>query len=254
MRDIRREIQDKLHDIEEQEQVRVLYAAESGSRAWGTASADSDYDVRFIYVRKKEDYLRLQELRDVIEWQLDETLDINGWDLKKALVQFHRGNATLFEWAASPVVYWNTDSWSRIRETAETCFSEKAALYHYYGTARSTYEEFLTGETVKYKKYVYALRPILACRYIEEYHRIPPVSFAELVQSELPGELKPAVAGMLAVKEVTGEKDCRPQIPAIRTYITAELTRLQETAKNKTDDREADWEALNRVFRMEIGE
>lgn len=87
-RDIRREIDEKLHAIEEKEHVRILYAVESGSRAWGLASPDSDYDVRFLYVRPMEEYLRLDSPRDVIEWQLDEVLDINGWDLRKALVQF----------------------------------------------------------------------------------------------------------------------------------------------------------------------
>ena len=81
-RDIQREICEKLKQIEEQEQVTILRAVESGSRAWGIASPDSDYDVRFIYVRRPEDYLRLEPLKDVIEWQLDEVLDINGWDLK----------------------------------------------------------------------------------------------------------------------------------------------------------------------------
>ena len=97
MRDIINEINEKLDEIERTEGVRVLHAVESGSRAWGFASLDSDYDVRFVYVRPKEDYLRLDEPRDVIEWQLDEVLDINGWDLKKALMQFAKGNATLFE-------------------------------------------------------------------------------------------------------------------------------------------------------------
>ena len=92
------EIQMKLKEIEEQEHVTILHAVESGSRAWGFASPDSDYDVRFIYVRTMEDYLRLDEPRDVIEWQMDEVLDINGWDLRKTLKHFHRGNATLFEW------------------------------------------------------------------------------------------------------------------------------------------------------------
>ncbi len=85
MRDIITEINEKLDEIERTEGVRVLHAVESGSRAWGFASLDSDYDVRFVYVRPKEDYLRLDEPRDVIEWQLDEVLDINGWDLIKAV-------------------------------------------------------------------------------------------------------------------------------------------------------------------------
>lgn len=105
MRDIFDEIQVKLDEIEQRENVRILLAVESGSRAWGLSSPDSDYDVRFVYQRVRKDYLRLDEKKDTIDWQLDEVLDINGWDLKKALRQFYKGNATLFEWSNSPVVY-----------------------------------------------------------------------------------------------------------------------------------------------------
>lgn len=94
--------------------------------------------MRFIYVRPHEDYLRIDEPRDVIEWQLEEVFDINGWDLKKALRQFARGNATLFEWSGSPIVYRSTEEWRRIKEISGQYFSEKAAVYHYYGTANST--------------------------------------------------------------------------------------------------------------------
>lgn len=114
MLDISKEIQQKLLEIEKKETVKILHAVESGSRAWGFASPDSDYDVRFIYIRRKEDYLRLNESKDVIDWQLDEVLDINGWDLKKVLKQFYRGNATLFEWSNSPIVYKTTELWKQI--------------------------------------------------------------------------------------------------------------------------------------------
>ena len=148
--------------------VKVLYAVESGSRAWGFASPDSDYDVRFIYVREKEDYLRLDMPKDVIEWCLDDVLDINGWDLKKALFQFHRSNAVLFEWSNSPIIYKNTEEWKKIYETAKGYFSVKAASYQYYGVANSTWKQYLQEPEVSYKKYFYALRPLLACRYIQE--------------------------------------------------------------------------------------
>ena len=104
-------ITEKLNEIEVKENVQVLYAVESGSRAWGFASADSDYDVRFIYIRRLEDYLSIVPKRDVIEWQLDETLDINGWYLTKTLRLLLKSNPTLFEWANSPIIYKNTDKW-----------------------------------------------------------------------------------------------------------------------------------------------
>ena len=93
------EIRKKLREAEEKEKIKIIYAVESGSRSWGFASPDSDYDVRFIYVRRLEDYLRLDQKRDVIEWQMDAVFDINGWDIRKTLMQFYKSNATVFEWS-----------------------------------------------------------------------------------------------------------------------------------------------------------
>ena len=102
MKDI---ILSKLEEIENKENVKIILAVESGSRAWGFASKDSDYDVRFVYLRKLEDYLKLEKSKDTIEWQLDDTLDINGWDLKKALQLIYDSNPTIFEWLSTPIIY-----------------------------------------------------------------------------------------------------------------------------------------------------
>ena len=248
MRDIMAEINEKLDEIERKEGVRILHAVESGSRAWGFASPDSDYDVRFVYVRPKEDYLRLDEPRDVIEWQLDEVLDINGWDLKKALRQFAKGNATLFEWSGSPIVYRTTKEWSRIKEVSKQFFSEKAAVYHYYGTANSTLQGYLVGDAVRYKKYFYALRPLLAARFIEEYHVAPPVLFDDLLKMDLPEELRQAIDELLEAKKRTTEGEENPQMPVIRDFIVSETERQKQIADDLEDDHNKDWTALNRLF------
>ncbi|MBE5851164.1 MAG: nucleotidyltransferase domain-containing protein [Lachnospiraceae bacterium] len=248
MRDITREISDKLDEIEKKESVRILHAIESGSRAWGFASPDSDYDVRFIYVRPQADYMRLDEPRDVIEWQLDDVLDINGWDLKKALKQFARGNATLFEWSGSPIVYRTTDEWDRIREISKRYFSEKSAIYHYYGTANSTYQQYLQGETVRYKKYFYALRPLLAAEYIEKYHEAPPVLFDELLKLDLDHDLRTAINELLEIKKHTVEKDENPQMPVIKSFIETEIQKQKVIADELQDDHNRDWTELNRIF------
>ena len=107
-------IEEQLKEIEEKENVKIIYCVESGSRAWGFASPDSDYDVRFIYVRNKEDYLKLNKNRDVIEWRLDDVLDINGWDIQKALRLLYKSNPTLIEWSMSPMVYKTTPQWEKI--------------------------------------------------------------------------------------------------------------------------------------------
>ena len=148
---MRQIICEKLDQIEQRENVRILHAVESGSRAWGFASPDSDYDVRFLYVRPREYYLRLDKQRDVIEWQLDDTLDINGWDLQKALRLLHSSNPTLFEWTNSPIVYRTTPVWENVRVVINQYFSSKSGLYHYLNMANSNYREFLKGETVRLK-------------------------------------------------------------------------------------------------------
>ncbi len=241
-------IQEKLREIEERENVTILLAIESGSRAWGFASPDSDYDVRFIYVRPMEEYLRLNPPKDTIEWQLDEVLDINGWDLKKALIQFKKGNATLFEWSNSPVVYKRTDIWEKIYDVAKAYFSAKTGIYHYYGTAKNTYETYLQDELVKYKKYFYALRPLLACKYIEEYNCPPPVLFDNLLKLDLPNKLRQGIDELLEIKKVTQESDLNPQIPIIQDFIASELIKQKELADTIDDDRNLNWETLNDLF------
>lgn len=253
MSDIGQVIEEKLEEIERRERVRILHAVESGSRAWGFASPDSDFDVRFIYVRPVEEYLRLDESRDVIEWQLDEVLDINGWDLKKALRQFFRGNATLFEWSNSPVVYRTGEEWGEIRAVSEAYFSEKSAVGHYYGMAANTCRDYLQGERVSYKKYLYALRPLLAAVYIERFHQAPPVLFERLLEMEIDGELLGAIRELLERKRVVGEKELRPHIPVIRQFIEVEVRRQKLIADSLTDDHNKDWTALTECFRRVIG-
>jgi len=253
MCDITKEIERKLIEIEKNENVKVLHAVESGSRAWGFASPDSDYDVRFIYVRKKEDYLKLNEARDVIEWQLDEVLDINGWDLKKVLKQFYRGNATLFEWSNSPIVYKSTELWKHIYDEAKSYFSVKAAAYHYYGTAVSTYMQYLQEESAEYKKYFYALRPLLAGKYIQEYKCPPPVLFDNLMKMDIPPELRNGIDELLEIKKRSGEKEKGMQIQVVRDFITNEIERQKTYAEGISDDRKREWKDLDALFLKVLG-
>lgn len=254
MCDITKEIEQKLLEIEKNENVKVLHAVESGSRAWGFASPDSDYDVRFIYVRRKEDYLKLNESRDVIEWQLDEVLDINGWDLKKVLKQFYRGNATLFEWSNSPIVYKTTELWKQIYDEAKNYFSVKAAAYHYYGTANSTYSQYLQEESVKYKKYFYALRPLLAGKYIQEHQCPPPVLFDDLMKMDMPAELRNGIDELLEVKKRSDEREKGVQIPVIRDFIIKEIGIQKTYVEGVSDNRKHEWKNLNDIFLKILGQ
>lgn len=242
-------IQSKLNEIEKREQVRILHAVESGSRAWGFASPDSDYDVRFVYVRPVEYYLGLEAKKDYLDWELDEILDMNGWDLSKALRHFRRSNATLFEWSNSPIIYRTTKEWSRIKETSLNYFSAKSCMYHYYGTANKNFHEYLQDDMVKYKKYFYVLRPILACKWIEEKKCPPPVLFSGLQNAVLDEQLKPLVSGLLEKKMKMKEYEKGPRLDELNTYICQNLLYYKELTANMEDDRNPDWKVMNQLFR-----
>lgn len=241
-------IQMKLKEVEEKEQVKILHAVESGSRAWGFASPDSDYDVRFIYVRPWEYYLGLEPRKDFIEWELDETLDINGWDLSKAMRHFHKSNATLFEWANSPIVYATTPEWERIMQAADKYFSCKSTMYHYYGTANKNYHEYLTEDKVKYKKYFYALRPILACKWIEEKKCPPPVLFQELADAVLETDMKPVIEELVKRKVEMVESEKGERIDEINQYLSDRLLYYKQKTDSMEEDRNRAWEPLNQAF------
>jgi len=241
-------ILEKIKEIEHHENIKILHAVESGSRAWGFESPDSDYDVRFIYARPKEFYLRLDKTRDVIEWQLDETLDINGWDLQKTLRLIHSSNPTVFEWDKSPIIYKTTPEWDCIRAEMPKYFSIKSGLYHYYNTAANTYKIYFKGETVKLKKYFYVLRPLLACKWILNEKTTPPMRFSELIELQLDKKIKPFADDLIAVKMQTSELGENARITELDEYIEQNL----DDVKNKTDllppECKSDWDGLNKLF------
>jgi predicted nucleotidyltransferase len=241
-------IDKKLKEIEEKENVKILHAVESGSRAWGFASPDSDYDVRFIYIRNMEEYLSLREKRDVIEWQLDETLDINGWDLRKALQHFHKSNATLFEWSNSPIVYQTSKEWQEIYKIAKNYFSIKSSMYHYYGTANGNFLDYLQEDEVKYKKYFYVIRPLLACRYIKDKADPPPVLFSDLLKLELPQEIENEIQKLLEIKAKTPEIGKGKRINVLNQFIEAELSAYKVYIDQLRDDRKVEWDELDKLF------
>lgn len=245
---MRNTILSKLKEIEERENIKILHCVESGSRAWGFASPDSDYDVRFIYVRPKEFYLRLDKTRDVIEWQLDDTLDINGWDIKKALTLLHGSNPTLFEWNSSPIVYKTTEEWNQISKVINNYFVMKSGLYHYLSTAKRNYHEFLTGETVKFKKYFYVLRPLLACKWILAEGTPPPMLFSSLMEKYLDEEIKPDVEKLLDLKMNTPEIGEGKRFDHVNDYIEKNIKAVDAMIAELPKEEPNGWNELNNIF------
>jgi predicted nucleotidyltransferase len=246
-------ILEKLSEIEKCENIRILHCVESGSRAWGFASPDSDYDVRFIYVRPKDYYLRLDKTRDVIEWQLDETLDINGWDIQKALTLLHKSNPTLFEWNSSPIVYRTTDEWGKISAVINRYFVEKSGLYHYLNTAKSNYREYLKGDMVRLKKYFYVLRPLLACKWILAEGTPPPMEFRVLMEKYLDREILPDVENLLDMKMNHAEITMGKRVDRVNDYLDRTILLIEEIVSKLPDDRGQPWDELNGLFLDVLG-
>ena len=249
---VKKIILEKLCEIEKREGVEILHAVESGSRAWGFPSPDSDYDVRFIYLRPREHYLRLDKVRDVIEWQLDETLDINGWDLQKALRLVHKSNPTVFEWRSSPIVYKTTGKWQEISEVTGEYFNKREALYHYLNIARGNYRAYLTGERVRLKKYFYVLRPLLACKWILAEGTPPPMPFGTLMEKYLDEGVRGDVQRLLEMKTKTPELGEAKHLYGLDEYLVSLADELDGIISALPKDSPGGWDRLNDIFLKQL--
>ncbi len=241
---------DELKKLETTQDIEILYACESGSRAWGFPSPDSDYDVRFIYVQSPKRYLSIYDRKDAIDLFLAEELDFIGWDVRKALRLFHKSNASPFEWMQSPIIYKEHPVFmKKLRELAKDYFSARAALHHYVGIAKHTYLGHLQGEKVKIKKYFYALRPLFCAIWVLEHQTHPPIQFKDLfsvVQQDK--DLIENLEGLLTRKANSYETDEITPIPFFQDFIEQKLGEFEDTFHdfNKT---KPDAEPLNDLFR-----
>lgn len=255
--EIEQEIQDALDRIEQDQDVKVLFACESGSRAWGFASTDSDYDVRFIYVRRPDWYLDidLEHKRDVIELPINDDLDVSGWDLRKALQLYRKSNPPLLEWLGSPIIYREEFSIAQqMRDLASTCYSPIACQYHYYKMAKGNYKDYLKQEMVKLKKYLYVLRPVLGVIWLEQDMGVVPTEFQKLVDGVIDDpELEQAIERLLEIKMSSTEKDVGPRMPVINEFLERELSRMEaQEFERKVGN--CPLEKLNQLFRGALAE
>jgi len=226
---MRSEILRRLHRIEQEHNVQILLAVESGSRAWGFASPDSDYDVRFIYARSSSWYLSfdIERQRDVLELPIVDEIDCTGWDVKKSLQLCAKSNGALLEWLNSPICYWENEQFCQgLRQVSHEYFNPVALCYHYSHMAKGNAQKFLLGKAeVKLKKYFYVLRPLLAVRHLEAGLGVPPIEFEQLVELHAPTELKLEIAELLRLKSQVFEmKQLQPRQPVNR-FIEQELSR-----------------------------
>ena len=255
-KNVRNEIKIALRKIGKDYGVKVLYACESGSRAWGFPSADSDYDVRFLYVHPVDWYLSIDpNQRDVIEVPISDELDISGWDLRNALGLFRKSNPALLEWLGSPIVYVEEYTTAeRMRDLASETYSPTSCQHHYFSMAKSNFRGCLEGDRVRTKKYFYVLRALLAVIWLEQDLGVVPTEFLTLVEATLSdGALKTAIDKLIDDKRSGVEMDDGPVIPVIHQFITDELSRLGGGCFKKKFQK-AEVDNLNLLFKETLEE
>lgn len=233
MQDIKSAIINKLKEIENLEQIKILYAVESGSRGWGFESKDSDYDVRFIYVHPLDWYLSVEDKRDVIEYPVSKQLDFSGWDIKKALKLCKNSNPPLYEWLSSPIIYLERGDFAqKLRKFMSKFYSPMACMYHYLNMAKGNYEAYLTKKKVRIKKYFYVLRPIFACLWIEKHKTMPPMEFEKLFKAQkLDSRLRDEIQRLLVRKRSGEELNIEAKIEVVNNFLEKEIRYFEDYVK-----------------------
>lgn len=174
-------ILNQLKQIEIENKIEILFSVESGSRAWGFPSPDSDYDVRFIYKRKCSDYLKISETNDFIEPEITDVLDIKGWDIQKVLRLMIKSNASINEYLQSPIHYITNEKFeNELFELVKSQFNPQKVAAHYLGITIKRLIEIENTENMQLKSLFYALRSVLSALFIHEHNTIPPMNFNQL--------------------------------------------------------------------------
>lgn len=241
----------KLKEVEDKEQVRILYAVESGSRGWGFESKDSDYDVRFIYTHPLEWYISIEDKSDVIEYPVSDSLDISGWDIRKALKLFKASNPPLYEWLNSPIVYLEIGNFAKkLRDLISQFYSPVSCLHHYLSMAKGNYKAYLTNERVKIKKYFYVLRPVFACIWIEKNKTMPPMEFEKIFNTQTTNSrLTHEVEKLLERKRSGEELEIEDRIEVINNFLEEKIRYFEDYAKTMKIKQPTRDDLLDNFFR-----
>jgi predicted nucleotidyltransferase len=244
-------IQKELREIGQRERVTILYACESGSRAWGFPSEDSDYDVRFIYTRPKDWYLSIDDHKDTLDFPVNDLLDIGGWDIRKALKLFRASNAAIYEWLQSPIVYKEELAFKeQMVMLFKDYFSLRAGMQHYLGVIKNSFKNDLQNGTVKLKRYFYALRAALACKWIRERNTVPPMEFGALKTILInEGELNDVIDQLLVRKKSGWEGERVPASRLLHHFIQNEIRESEESLIN-FEKTYGSTELLDSIFRQ----
>ena len=220
----------RLKKIEKERGIKINYACESGSRAWGFPSPDSDYDVRFLYTKPRAWYLSVSEKRDTIDI-MDGDFDAVGWELRKSLQLLKKSNVPAIEHLFSPIVYLGENNVvSELRSIALECFSPIASMFHYRSMSKK-YEEKLAAEAIKLKSLFYASRTSMAGRWILEHNTIPPVVFSEML-SLVSNDIADEITNLMEIKSKNNESYIHTRNEKVIRFIAETIATNNEYAKS----------------------
>ena len=236
--DVKKRIIQMLDEVEENHKVKVLYAIENGSRVWGMSSRDSDYDVRFIYIRKKEDYLRIHRERDVIEVPEDKEhkIDMVGFDIYKFFGLLKESNPTVIEWLVSSIVYRNVfKGYRELREFIEAKFNPMSLFHHYKSMCKNNYLKYIkSGTDIRHKRYLYCLRGLVNAVYVMDRLKVPPISFQGAAKvANIPKDVKASIGEIIRVKKDGMEKDKIGKIPVFDKEIEGFIESAEQPEPRK---------------------
>ena len=243
-------ILEKLNKIEEEHDVKIIYGCESGSRGWGFPSIDSDYDVRFVYLRTKNSYLTIDEKPDFIEYPVDDILDINGWDIKKVLLHIKKSNGSILEWFSSPIVYMEKGNFkSIVNEAIPEYFMKAHTMYHYFHLGFKKFNESLSEDKIKIKTLFYILRPIFCLIWIEKNNSMPPMEFIKLVNdSNISSEIKSILDELILAKARVNESFKIDKNRVLWNFINEKINYYETYLENIGKYSITSYDRLNEIF------
>lgn len=251
MNDIQLQIMEKLCQIEVQREVKIPFAIESGSRAWGFASPDSDYDCRFVYVQPQSKYLSIFSEKDTIDFIPDAIFDLSGWDLRKFIQLLSKSNAVTLEWLRSNEIYRRNDAVAdMLWQLGQTCFHPVATAWHYLNMAKKKLEEIEAQDTAKIKTYFYLMRPLACVRFIHEHQDIPFMEYRRnLASINVPEDIRRALDALLLQKETAQEAAPLAKNHSLLTYFKQEIEQAQHWLETAPHEKKINHEKANQCFR-----
>ena len=246
---VRNIILNELKELEKKANIKILFAVESGSRAWGFESKDSDYDVRFVYVRPLEWYMSISKRKNTLEVMINEDLDFAGWDLNKAVELLAKSNPPLGEWLNSSIVYTEKDNIiAEFDKLFDKYLRENALVYHYLSMASKDMETLREKREIKLKKYFYMLRSLLASKWVMLYHEKPPILLSELLTLVKNEAIQREVDKLLEIKKAGDESTKIVGNEIINEFIFDTKKEVEKMVKEIPNSKNTDLKFLDKFF------